>query len=570
MWALSSMTSDAASAALRRMIHSSNPRLVYSAINALDEIDEELAGELIKIARTGNSDAASAALSALGRAPKELSIPILKQMATSGPNQLRWSAIQALAETGDESSLAVLGDILRNGDRQSASAAAQALGTMGTPEARELIIEAALSERSDWTGAIYQLGAMQGEDVEGAFLDIIKNGSSRDRQIAIPRLLRLGNAEALRTAVETATNGSRSDSQDAMRMLADAGTPEAMQALLGLAERGKGQARVGALEALAQTNPGDPRLGRMLADSVFSGRKAEAISAVQVLGRLGTEEAQQALITAIGGADKELAVAATQALGQQGLSESLRATLVAAAATGDAKMKTVVMHQLMEQGAPEGLRLAEEVLNNKDAAVAQSAIYSLQQAGTPAARALIERQLAAKDPTMRAAAVEALAQNPTDATAEALLRMVRDDDARVRSSAMNALAQVGTERATQQLVESARRGSSEDRISAINSLSMVRDSASSKAIAELIFDADESVAQSAISSSYGGGADVDAALIRMLNNGSASQSLRLAAANQLRSRSTDLDEATEKRVTELAGPAEMYGGYGYGAYTRIY
>jgi len=95
---------------------------------------------------------------------------------------------------------------------------------------------------------------------------------------------------------------------------------------------------------------------------------------------------------------------------------------------------------------------------------------------------------------------------------------------------------------------------------------MVCDSKSSKAIAELIYDSDESVAQSAISASYGCGDEVDGALVRLLNNGSANQSLRLAAANQLRSRGTDLDEATEKRVTELAGSPQMYGGYGYGGY----
>jgi HEAT repeat protein len=337
---------------------------------------------------------------------------------------------------------------------------------------------------------------------------------------------------------------------------------------MSIIEKSKGQSRVSGLEVLAQTNPSDPRLGRMLSDSLFSGRKAEAANAAAVLGRLGTEEAQQALISAIGGADKELAMAAAGALGSQGLTETGRATLVAAAAAGDVQMKTTIMAQLMEQGAPEGLRLAQEVLGHKDAQVAQSALYSLTQAGTPEARALIERTLTAPDPTLRAAAVEALAQNPTEASAEALVRMAGDGDAKVRSSAMSALGQIGTERATQTLIEGTRRGSSEDRIAALTGLAMVRDPKSSKVIADLIYDPDEMVAQTAIGASYNAGPDVDAALVRMLNNASASQSLRLAAANQLRSRSTDLDEATEKRVTELAGPSEMYGGYGYGAHYR--
>jgi HEAT repeat protein len=564
VWAMSGITSDKALAALRKLVHSPNLRVASTAIGSLDSIDEEMAEVLLKIVRGGNADLAGTALAALAKAPVEVAMPVLKQMATSGPQGLRWSAISALGEIGDESAVATLGDILRTGDRQSAAAAAQALGSMGTPEARELIIEAALSDRSDWTGAIYQLGAMQGEDVEAALADAAKNGSSRDKQIVMPRLLRMNNAEALRSVVETASTGNRSDQADAMRMLADAGTPEATAALMGLVERSRGQTRVSALEAMAQTNPADPRLSRMLSDSLFSGRKNEAATAAAVLGRLGTEESQQALLTALSGSDKELSMAAAQALGMQGgLSDSAKAALVAAASRGDARTKTTIMHQLVDQGTPEGLRMAEEILNHKDSDVAQSAIAALQRSGTPEARALIERTLSAKDPALRAAAVEGLAQNPTESSAEALIRMVRDEDARVRSSAMSALAQVGTERATQTLIDSARRGTSEDRIAAISGLSMVRDAKSSKALADLISDPDEAVAQSAISSSFGGGAEVDAALVRMLSAGS-SQGLRLAAASQLRNRGTDLDEATEKRVTELAGPSEMYGGYGYG------
>ena len=40
--------------------------------------------------------------------------------------------------------------------------------------------------------------------------------------------------------------------------------------------------------------------------------------------------------------------------------------------------------------------------------------------------------------------------------------------------------------------------------------------------------------------------------------------MKATAAQQLRNRGTDLDEATEKTVTALAGNA--YGGYGYGGY----
>ncbi|MBA2544214.1 MAG: hypothetical protein H0V17_31510, partial [Deltaproteobacteria bacterium] len=45
--------------------------------------------------------------------------------------------------------------------------------------------------------------------------------------------------------------------------------------------------------------------------------------------------------------------------------------------------------------------------------------------------------------------------------------------------------------------------------------------------------------------------------------------LRMSAAGQLRGRGTDLDDATEERVTKLAGPRGAYGGYGYGGYMHM-
>lgn len=49
-----------------------------------------------------------------------------------------------------------------------------------------------------------------------------------------------------------------------------------------------------------------------------------------------------------------------------------------------------------------------------------------------------------------------------------------------------------------------------------------------------------------------------------MNDGNASDQLKMAAAGQLRTRGTDLDPAMEEKVTALVG--QSYGGYGYGGY----
>ena len=79
--------------------------------------------------------------------------------------------------------------------------------------------------------------------------------------------------------------------------------------------------------------------------------------------------------------------------------------------------------------------------------------------------------------------------------------------------------------------------------------------ASASSSRALMRDRDPQVAQTAIQRSYNGGPEVDQALTQIVNDPSAKDELKAAAANQLRGRGTDLDDATEQTVTKLAGPA---------------
>src|SRR5262249_31209104 len=156
-------------------------------------------------------------------------------------------------------------------------------------------IESALSDRAQLTGALGQLSQMAGDDVDQALLSVIKQGTSADRRAALPRLLKTGNPDALAVAIDLAAKGTRNEKSEAMRMLADSGNPKAFEALLDLAGKARGQTRVSALEMLAQAHPGDPAVGQLLSDALFSGRRDEATYAANVLGRMATEDARQAL-----------------------------------------------------------------------------------------------------------------------------------------------------------------------------------------------------------------------------------------------------------------------------------
>jgi len=559
---LGTVDSPDAKRALHQMKDSPDPQIAGAAISAIDAVDAELADRLGKIVKSGDPQLIVLALSALGKAG-ESAIPMLRDAALHGHQNGRWIAVNSIGQIGGAAAITALGEILDNGDRQAAMAAAATLAGIGGPEARDLLIASALSDRAQITGALAQLAQLEGEDVEAALLKVLQEGSSLAKRTALPRLLKSGNEQAMAVAIEMARSGSRVDRTEAMRMLADCGSPKAWEALLDIAGKSRGTTRITALEMLSQRRPGDPVLEALLADSLFSGRRDESTFAASVLGRIGTEQARQTLITALQGSDKQLALAAAGALGQQAMTETVKSALLAASRDNPA-LKNQVMHQLINAGAVEGMRLAEEVLNGKDAGAASSVIYALAANGSTEAKRLLERALDSREPAVRMAAISNLAQNPDDHSTDLLMRLTRDSDPNVRATALTTLAQVGSDRAQQAILDASQNGKPEDKIAAITGLASMDDPRAGQQLAKLMRDPDPLVAQAAIGSAYNGGPEVDTTLISLLNDPSTKDDLRNVIAMQLRGRGTELDDATEDKVTKLAGPRGEYGGYGYG------
>ena len=151
-----------------------------------------------------------------------------------------------------------------------------------------------------------------------------------------------------------------------------------------------------------------------------------------------------------------------------------------------------------------------------------------------------------------------------DAATDALLALSRDGDASVKATALSSLGQVGSARAVDALVSAAGGGAAEDRIAALQGLGNVDDPRASATLARAIEERDDSVATAAIWAAYNGGDDVDQALVRAFANPAASDAVRNAAGQQIRSRGIDVDDATRAKLDEVLGAS--YGGYGYGGY----
>lgn len=557
--ALGRASSNTAQQALRRLVESNDPRVVAAALAGVDTIDDGLRGKLETLLHSGDVQVASSALEALGHVGED-ALPIIREATRAGNQQLRYEAVGVIAQIGGDKAIEMLSDMLKDGDSNLSRLAAGQLVAMGG-SAREALIEAAMSERGVSNGALEQLQQLQGDDVDNALLAVVKQGTAAEKKAALPRLVKLGNPEAIALATDLAQKGSTQDRYQAMQMLATAGTPQTIDAVIALAAKQRGTLKIQGLELVSRARPHDPQVTQLLADSLTSGRRDEAQYAAGVLARMGGSDAQHALLAALNGKDKALAQAVAQNMGSMVSDETVKAALLSAGQTNP-EIKATLMTQLVNNGSPDGMKLAEELLAGKDPSAAQQAVWALANQSTPEAKALIARAIDSKDPNVRQAAIGTLARDPDDKSLDTLTNLARSQDSQTKQAALSALGQIGDERAQAVLVDAARSGKSEDRVQAISSLGMIDDPRVSAQIAAMMRDPDPQVASAAISSSYNGGPEVDATLSQIVVDPSANEQMKMIAAMQLRNRNTDMDPSTQAVVEKLT--SEMYGGATYG------
>ena len=189
-------------------------------------------------------------------------------------------------------------------------------------------------------------------------------------------------------------------------------------------------------------------------------------------------------------------------------------------------------------------------------------MWALASNGTAEAKRLLERALDSKEPSVRMRrdlALGAEPRRPVDRHAAAAVARQRPA---VRAMALSSLGQIGSERAQQAILDATRTASPRSASPRSAASHSMDDARASQQLARLMRDADPTVAQTAINSSYNGGPEVDQRSRRSSTTGSAPAPRQ--PRRQLRHRGTDLDDAPSSR--HQARRPRRYGGYGYGGY----
>ncbi|NVB82635.1 MAG: hypothetical protein HOV81_29925 [Kofleriaceae bacterium] len=546
--ALSRIETPASNAAIARLVDSPSVHVASSALAAVSVVDDTLLAKLVAIAKSGQKDLAERAVDALSHGGAA-AFPTLRALALDENADVRATAIRSLATLGSDAAFETLKTVLdASSDNASlAETTVDAISTFTTDDARSLLISTALGEGAGSGRAVNHLIGMSGSEVDAALLEIAQAQPDMRHQV-LTHLVSVGNADGTALAMQFAKVGTDQDRLDAMRVFASAGTPGALDTLVTLVRNEHGELKPDALRMLASTTPTDPALMEVVRESMHSSSTDEAVAAISVLGRAGSEEARDALVEVLGSSDSQVAAAAVSAMEGFRPTETVAAALQSAA-SAHPELELPVMQQLLTAGSPAGLAIAEKALRSEDDAyTGYRVVQALDRAGTAQARDLVAKSATeSRVADVRSYAIQSLASSGDRRAIDVATQAIKDSDAYVRQTAAQALGTVQSERGRDALLGMTRSADSSDRrLAAMNLRSYGKDDRAAQRLVELLRDPDTSVAYTAIDAvSYSD--DATNALGSVVRNTGMTYQLRWRAANALRNNGR-LDQSTKAMI----------------------
>lgn len=551
---IGSIDTPAARDALARLIDSPSLEIATKALASVQNVDDELLEKLTGIAKGGEVQLARAATLAIAHVG-DGAVPLLRELATaSQATEVRIAAVQALGSIRSDAVVETLSALVEEGDDEVAREAARSLAQSDAPEARDVLISAALSDRAEATGAVDALVTMTGPDIDQALLEIAK-ADQHGADKALTRLLSQESDDALALVVARAGTGSVDERFEALQLLADAGTDATSSTLLSLVRGERGELKTRALELVTRTRSGDPKVTELLRESLHAGDADERRAAATALGRVGTDDARDALVAALSTRDSELQQTALGALAAYRLDESA-CNAIYSAGISDPSLMHDAMRRLFAAGSATGLRLADVALAGEPYAAIRT-LQLLAETNPPGATELLLRSVRASDENVRAAALRTIATTRAPGATDAVAAAVRDPSSRVRESAASTLGSLGGDRARDALIEMTRSSNARDRLVALQNLP--DDPAAMSRIRELLRDGDSNVVYSAMRS-LASSRDGATTLRAFVLDGSRPDDARLDAAYLLQGYGA-LDAATEAWLEQTRSAA--YADYDY-------
>jgi HEAT repeat protein len=483
---LGELEAPAARQALVRLIDAPSLQTAIAAIDAVRDVDATVATKLVAVIRGGDGQLVRPALLALAQGG-DRGVTILREAALDGANRaIQHTAVAALGITQSPDAVDTLAQLTDSADDELATEAARALASIELPEARDALISAALSEHA---GAVEALVAIEDDSIEPALVEIARS-EGPGAAPALARLLSRGNAEALAVVSTRARSSDEDVRESAYTLLAEVGTEDATTRLLALARGEHGSLKGRVLELVAAARPSDPAVTELLREGLHGSDASTQQVAAAALGRVGTDEARDALVVALAGSDLEIKQAALQALAGYRLTTEASAA-IESAVTSDPRLLPEALQRLLQARSPLALRLADRALAGSSH-VAVRTLRLLGQYDIAGSAELVMRSIRARDAHVRVAAIHALVALRADRAVDVIAQASRDPSESVRTAAASALGTLGTPRARDALLAMSRSPEVNDRLLAMQYLP--DDPATVPRARELLHDPNSSVA----------------------------------------------------------------------------
>ncbi|HTL34007.1 MAG TPA: HEAT repeat domain-containing protein [Kofleriaceae bacterium] len=553
--AIARVDSPASHDAISRLIDSPSLDVARHALASVTVVDDVMLVKINAIVKSGETGLLDVALDALSHAGTA-AVPTLIAIAKNGAPTTRVAAVSALSRIENPDAMQALRELLDDDDITIVRSVIAALSTMTTDEARDLIISSALSDRDDVARrAIEALLEMHGPEVDQALVEVAKAHPNEHKDL-LRHLVTAGNTEGVALTLQLGHSSEQSDRLMAIEIFAGAGTNDALLHALELVRNEHGDGKAAALRMLASTQPGEPAVFELLRDTVRGGTSDEAVAALGVLSKAGSEDARELIVSALTNSSADVVGAAVTALASFRMTPEA-ANALRSAAESHPELASGVMRQLFTVNSPVAVQIADRLLRSGDRSDAEQALRALEQAGTPEAAELLVRTARTADPETKASAIRSLASSGDKRAADVIIAALHDNNAQVREQAIYSLGSVRTDKARDALIDFSRTNDASDRRTALLALRDYGDARSQQRIIDLTRDPDASVRYYAIDYTPDTAAGATA-LKSILNDKGYDTSTRWRAANSLRYRG-QMDDHTAQMIQAL--DAEY--GYGY-------
>ncbi|HEY6560194.1 MAG TPA: HEAT repeat domain-containing protein [Polyangiaceae bacterium] len=390
--------------------------------------------------------------------------------------EVRALACDALAKTSDASASPAIFPLLGDADARVGQAALGAIQSLGSDETTRLALEAAESSdvrvRRAGLRIIGYFGLKQGLE---ALIAGTKADDERVREAALAGLPFMDDARALALLVAAAQSPSTRTRVSALRALAHCTAEDGVRAQLR-ASLGDSDAwaRYYACRALGKL--GDDEATDAVAALLADGSGQVRVAAVDALAHLRGPRAFEILRGVLGSKDSDLHRAAVLALGISRRREAL-APLLSALSAGDASTRLVAVSALSELGLEDALpAIARAALDPDEGVRVAAAGFLATRTDAGATDQLLA--ILAKDPS-RQSVIHALAR-PVGGRVEAIAAALETADDALAGALITSLVRTQSDAAVHAIRVSLASRNEAARRAAASALIAIQDSASAR------------------------------------------------------------------------------------------